>query len=116
MLGIIYCTIDKMVDKTGLQMQNDLQSEGGRHVNKKFELKDAFQVKANKMCLWENFPYLRRLKRTLVRMIFELCLKDVKINQEKRKERSEIWKKDAIDKITERKHCINGKEHFSITK
>lgn len=51
MLGIIYCTIDTMVDKTEFQMQNNLQSEGGRHVNKKFELKDAFQVKVYKMCL-----------------------------------------------------------------
>lgn len=50
MLGITYCPVDTMVDKAGLQKQNNLQSEGGRHVNKKFGLKDAFQVKVYKMC------------------------------------------------------------------
>lgn len=98
MLGIMYCDSDTMMNKTWSQILNSSESEGGRNVNKKFELRDVFQVKVYKMCFVisnkRTFSHcLRRLKRISAIELLLSCVKNVKINQEKKGSKGEKFEK-----------------------
>lgn len=119
MLGIMYCDRDTMMNKTWSQILNSSESEGGRNVNKKFELRDVFQVKVYKKCFVisnkRTFSHcLRRLKRiSAIELLLSCVLKMLKLIRKKRKLRvRNLEKKMSLVKAQKEGIVYMGKCSF----